>query len=198
MQHAFREGRELAFVGAGLAASVSDVINDDVLTFLRRAERHALGPVPRSDVQRAFREPIEMAGRSIGNDALHVMVEGASGYPFLLQLVGAQTWRVHPTEGEITVEDATLGVTRARRRMGALIHEPALTAAASPTELIYSHHRGYVDFTLPYLREYLRESPGFSHGGSQRSVSCCGENRHFLGVVAPGPTAWSSLQRGME
>ncbi len=200
VQHAFREGRELAFVGAGLAASVSDVINDDVLTFLRRAERHALGPVPRSDVQRAFREPIEMAGRSIGNDALQVMVEGASGYPFLLQLVGAQTWRLHPTEGEITVEDATLGVTRARRRMGALIHEPALTAASDidksfllamaqddgpskmadigqrlnvdvnyvsqyrlrliAAELIYSHHRGYVDFTLPYLREYLREHAG--------------------------------------
>ncbi len=128
------------------------------------------------------------------------------------------------------MEDATLGVTRARRRMGALIHEPALTAASDidksfllamaqddgpskmadigqrlnvdvnyvsqyrlrliAAEWIYSHHRGYVDFTLPYLREYLRESPGFSHGGSQRSVSCCAENRDFLGGVAPSPTAW--------
>ena len=50
VQHAFREGRELAFVGAGLASSVSDVVNDDVLTFLRRAERHSLGSVTRADV----------------------------------------------------------------------------------------------------------------------------------------------------
>jgi len=96
VQHAFREGRQLAFAGAGLAASVSAVVNDEVLTFLRRAERHALGSVRRSDVQRAFREPIETAGRSVGDTALQVMVDGAGGYPFLLQLVGAQTWRLHP------------------------------------------------------------------------------------------------------
>lgn len=130
VQHAFREGREVAFAGAGLAASVSDVVNDEVLTFLRRAERHALGSVRPSDVERAFREPIEAAGRSIGDDALQVMVDGASGYPFLLQLVGAQTWRLHPAAVEITIEDAAVGVARARRRLGSLIHEPALSAAS--------------------------------------------------------------------
>jgi hypothetical protein len=57
VQHTFRENRELAFAGAGLAASVSDVVNDDVLTFLRRAERHTLGSVAHADVERALREP---------------------------------------------------------------------------------------------------------------------------------------------
>jgi hypothetical protein len=197
VQHAFREERELAFVGAGLAASVSDVVNDDVLTFLRRAERHTLGSVARTDVERAFREPIETAGRSINDQALQIMVDGAQGYPFLLQLVGAQTWRLHPNAPEVTVEDATQGVARARRRLGALIHEPALNAASAidksflaamskddgpskmsdiqqrlgvdvnyasqyrlrliAAELIHPTRRGYVDFALPYLREYLRE-----------------------------------------
>jgi hypothetical protein len=197
VQHAFRENRELAFVGAGLAASVSDVVSDDVLTFLRRAERHILGSVARTDVERAFREPIEAAGRSISDQALQVMVDGARGYPFLLQLVGAQTWRLNPTAPEITVEDATRGVTRACRRLGELIHEPALSAASDidksfllamahddgpskmadiqqrlgvdvnyasqyrlrliAAELINPTRRGYVDFALPYLREYLRE-----------------------------------------
>lgn len=197
VQHAFREGRELAFTGAGLAASVSDVVNDTVLTFLRRAERHVLGSVRRSDVERAFREPIEAAGRRIDDAALRVMVDGAAGYPFLLQLVGAQTWRLNPDTDQITVEDATNGVRRARRRLGSLIHEPALNAASDidktfllamsrddgpskmadiqhrlgvdvnyasqyrlrliASELIHTTGRGYVDFALPYLREYLRE-----------------------------------------
>jgi len=55
---------------------------------------------------------------------------GGGEYPFRLQLVGAQTWRLHPAAAEITVEDATLGVTRARLRFGALIHEPALPYVA--------------------------------------------------------------------
>lgn len=196
VQHAFRDGRELAFAGAGLAASVSDVVNDDVLTFLRRAERHSLGSVARADVERGFREPIHAAGRRIGEEALRIMVDGASGYPFLLQLVGAQTWRLHPGEDEITAADAAQGVSRARHRLGALIHEPALHAASDidksfleamarddgpskmadiqrrlnvdvnyvsqyrlrliAAELISSTRRGYVDFALPYLREYLR------------------------------------------
>ena len=145
MQHAFREGRELAFAGAGLAASVSDLVNDEVLTFLRRVERHALGSVQRSEVQRALREPIESAGRSIGGAALDVMVDGAGGYRFLFQLVGAQTWRLHPGAREITVEDATLGVTRARLRLGTLIHEPALSAAPDIDNsflLAMAHHDG--------------------------------------------------------
>ena len=130
VQHAFREDRQLAFVGAGLAASVSDIVNDDVLTFLRRAERHALGAVPRVDVELAFREPIKTAGRHVGPEALDVMVDGSGGYPFLLQLIGAHTWRLHPDDHEITVDDARHGVVRARRRLGALVHEPALRSAS--------------------------------------------------------------------
>ncbi len=197
VQHAFREDREVAFVGAGLAAAVSDVMNDEVLTFLRRADRRHLGSVSRTDVERALREPIEDSGRSIDVEALHVMAEGTGGYPFLVQLVGAQTWRRHPAAPRITVEDARAGLASARRRLGSLIHAPALAGASDidksfllamardegpskmadiqqrlgvdvnyasqyrlrliAAELIEPTRRGYVDFALPYLREYLRE-----------------------------------------
>lgn len=197
VQHSFREGRELAFVGAGLLSSISDVVNDDVLTFLRRADRHHLGSVDHIDVQRAIREPIEMAGRAVGDEALELMTNGTRGYPFLIQLVGAQTWRLHPSETEVTVDDAREGVSRALRRLGALVYEPALAGASAidktfllamtkddgpskmadiqerlgvdvnyasqyrlrliAAELIEPSSRGYVDFALPYLREYLRD-----------------------------------------
>lgn len=130
VQHAFREGRQVAFVGAGLAAAVSDVVNDEVLTFLRRADRHTLGSVSRKDVERALREPIEGSGRTISADALTVMSDGTDGYPFLIQLVGAQTWRLHPATPEISVEDATQGVANARRRLSNLVHEPALAGVS--------------------------------------------------------------------
>ena len=197
IQHAFREGRNVAFAGAGLATAVTDVVNDEVLTFLRRAERHTLASVVGTDVERAIAEPIAASGRTIGADALKVMVEGANGYPFLIQLVGAQTWRLHPSVPEITIQDAEEGVVKALRRLGALVHEPALAGASDidksfliamakdsgpskmsdiqqrmdvdvnyasqyrlrllAAELIQSTRRGYVDFALPYLREYLRE-----------------------------------------
>ena len=202
VQHAFREEREVAFVGAGLASAVSDVVNDEVLTFLRRAERHHLGSVGRDDVARAIREPVEANGRRLADNVLAEMVEGTRGYPFLIQLVGARVWRHHPSEPEISMEDARLGVSDALRRLGSLVHEPAIADASEidksfllamakddgpskmadiqrrlnvdvnyasqyrlrliAAELIEPVRRGYVDFALPYLREYLR-----SHAASE-------------------------------
>lgn len=197
VQHAFREDRELAFVGAGLTSAISDVLNDDVLTFLRRADRHHLGAVDPDEVARALREPIVESGREVAADALAVMVEGTRGYPFLIQLVGSQVWRVRRDSAEVSLEDAEIGVANARRRLGSLVHAPALKAASDIDEsfllamsrddgpsrmadiaarlevgkeyaniyrgrlidadLIEPVKRGYVDFTLPYLRDYLRE-----------------------------------------
>ncbi len=197
VQHAFREEGNLAFVGAGLTSAVSDVVNDNVLTFLRRAERHALGSVGKEGVRRAIQEPTEASGRRIDPEALEIMVEGTRGYPFLIQLVGAQTWRLHPKIGSISTADAVEGVARALRRLGALVYEPALKDASTidksfllamakddgpsrmadvqrrldvdvnyasqyrlrliAAELIEPVRHGYVDFALPYLREYLRD-----------------------------------------
>ncbi len=126
LQHAFREEREVAFAGAGLPSAVSAVLNDNVLTFLQRADRYVLGPVDFADVERAIREPIEANGRTIAAAALDEAAHATGGYPFLIQLVGRYSWRQHPSEEEITLADVTMGVTEARKRMGSLIFEPAL------------------------------------------------------------------------
>lgn len=128
IQHAFREDREVAFVAAGLPGAVSDLLQDKVLTFLRRADRHSLGSVDMTDVRRALREPIVEAGRSVDDDVLQMMASGTDGYPFLIQLVGSYVWREHPDEIAISRGDALRGVDAAHRRMGALVHEPSLVA----------------------------------------------------------------------
>lgn len=197
VQHAFREERELAFAGAGLSAAVSDVLRDEVLTFLRRADRHHLGSVDLDDVRRALEEPIIESGRQVEEEALEAMTDGTQGYPFMIQLVGARCWRIRQDANEISVDDAEQGVRDARRRLGSLVHAPALAAASDidksyllamskddgpsktadvrerlnvkkgyanvyrsrliEADLIEAPGRGYVDFTLPYLRDYLRE-----------------------------------------
>ena len=76
VQHGFREDRELSFAGAGLASSITDLVNDEVLTFLRRAERHTLGSVGLADVELAIREPVEGGRQRFREGALDVMVKG--------------------------------------------------------------------------------------------------------------------------
>ena len=127
IQHMFREGRPVAFLAAGLPAAIEDVLNDAVLTFLRRAERLTLGAVSDPDVQRAIRTPIEQAGRFITDGALAMAAASTQGYPFLVQLVGYQMWIVASDEALIDEQQARAGIVRAVRRVGRLVHEPALS-----------------------------------------------------------------------
>jgi hypothetical protein len=126
VQHAFRDERELAFVGAGLPAAVSDILNDDVLTFLRRANRHALGPVSQHDAKRALRLPFEEAGRTVADRAINEMVKASRGYPYLIQLIGSSVFQALPREQLVTYEVSLRGIDKARRRLGEQLYEPAL------------------------------------------------------------------------
>ena len=197
IQHAFREGRQVAFISAGLPESVSDLLNENVLTFLRRAERYSLGPVDDSDVADALATPIARLGHDITDDALDIATSGTGGYPYLIQTVGYESWKLARSSTTITAEHARKGVEAARRRVGRLVHDPTLAALSAidksylvamavddgPSKtgdiarrigqtpqyagtyrkrllehgIINNPRYGYVDFTLPYLREYLRE-----------------------------------------
>lgn len=207
LQHCFREERPIAFAGAGLPAAIADLLNDDVLTFLRRADRYHLGSVDLADVADALRTPLLQTGHSITEEALDIAARGTGGYPFLIQLVGYWTCKMPsagPTEGPIIESAAAAGVQAARRRLGSLVHEPALRDLSEvdrtflakmavddgpsrmadiaermevdanyvsqyrrrliAADLIYRTGHGRVDYTLPHLREYLREhaaSTGF-------------------------------------
>ena len=63
-QHLVREDRNVALAMAGLPSAVSDLLNDDVLTFLRRATKEVLADVPLDDVRRALQETITTEGRT--------------------------------------------------------------------------------------------------------------------------------------
>lgn len=130
IQHCFREELAVAFAGAGLPAAVSDLLNQRVLTFLRRADRHHLGRVDDNDVALALRGPIIDHGRTIDDDALALAASAAAGYPFLIQLVGYGIWRQHPQQREIAAADVRSGADHARRRLGSLVHEASLTACS--------------------------------------------------------------------
>ena len=195
-QHLVREERDVVLVAAGLPTAVSDLLNDDVLTFLRRAERVVLDDVPLPEVHEALRTTITESGRTIDDDALTLATEATGGYPFMIQLVGYHVWR-WAVRGHIDRLGAGFGVDDAQKRLGSTVHETALAdlSAVDRTYLLAMSQddgesstgeiasrlgegpgygnvyrtrlidagiivptgRGYVDFAIPYLRQYLRD-----------------------------------------
>ena len=126
-QHLVREQRNVALALAGLPAAVSDLLKDDVLTFLRRADRHVLADVSPDDVARAFQDTITASGRTIEPDALSVAATATAGYPFMVQLVGYHVWR-KAEHGVIDQRAARAGIAAARVRLGSTVHAANLAS----------------------------------------------------------------------
>lgn len=126
LQLARRERRDLAFAGAGLSTAVTDLLNDDVVTFLRRAERFDLTDVSVADAADAMSQTIMDQGRVIDRADVARAAEATHGYPFLIQLVGHRIWQQNPTRHEISSADVDAGIAGASRRLGTLVHAPAI------------------------------------------------------------------------
>ena len=129
IQHLVREDEEIAVAMAGIPSAVKPLLADDdgrnPVTFLRRANRVELGPVRDEDVEWGLQKPVEDVGRRWERMALDLAVLACGGYPFMIQLVGH--WVFRRSEGEeITVQAAELGIRKAQRALGQLVHEPAL------------------------------------------------------------------------
>jgi hypothetical protein len=190
-------GYNIALAMAGLPQAVSDLLNDKVITFLRRAHREKLEAVSIEDVKAALKSTIEENNRSIDSAALVAAANATDGYPFLIQAVGYYSWAQNENAEMISSSDVKLGIESAQRQMEMSVLETALAdISEKDREFIYamaaddgpskvadisermnvsanyvSTYRrrlisediikpagfAYIDFAIPYLREYLQK-----------------------------------------
>lgn len=141
IQHCFREERPVAFLAAGLPAAVTDLLNDDVVTFLRRADRHHLGGVDAADVADALRQPIQESGRRIHEPALFDL--SSIDRTFLAAMAVDEV----PSRMADVAARMNVGVNYASQYRLRLIGADMIRPAG----------HGRVDFAVPYLRDYLRD-----------------------------------------
>ncbi|MDR4534275.1 ATP-binding protein [Glutamicibacter sp. PS] len=126
IQHMIREDLPIALMLAGLPKAVDDLLNDEVSTFLRRAEKYDLHKATLSDVAAALRATFDEGSISISELHVRHLAEATGGYPFLIQLVGYHVWsQAVRNGGRVTAESLEAGVEKAKRRMGATVLQSA-------------------------------------------------------------------------
>ena len=121
-----RQERPIAFVGAALPDLEHRLLSGDASTFLQRCHRHEIGNLRPSEAATALREPIEMAGGRINDEALRTAANASRGQPYLVQLIGAYAWddADDPVRG-ITAADVEPAVADATRQFGVHVYGPA-------------------------------------------------------------------------
>ncbi|MFE6966673.1 ATP-binding protein [Agromyces sp. NPDC057679] len=126
LQRSISRDREVAVVLAGLHSDIAAILQEGTATFLRRAHNENLDLLDYASTLEALRDPITSHGRTIAAGALDYAAAASQGYPFLTQLIGDLAWRQHADEREITLADVKTASKKAKRRIGASIHEPSI------------------------------------------------------------------------
>lgn len=114
VQHiAKREREALVFLGAALPYITQTLLADRKSTFLQRLAVHKVDLLSEPETRRGLREPIQMHGGLIDEDALNVATSAVAGHPYMLQLVGDRMWRAAGAGSPITVNHAKKAVAEA-------------------------------------------------------------------------------------
>lgn len=101
----------VALVLAALPQLTDELLNDEVLTFLRRSQQHVLAEVPMPDVRNAYVEVVQGSGKAIEMDVADRAAKASLGYPYMVQLVGYYMWQSSKRRGsdQILLEDVVQG-----------------------------------------------------------------------------------------
>lgn len=98
----------ITLIMTGLPDKVSELQNEDVLTFLLRSGHITLEPLDSISMKFSYRKAFTENGRTITEDALNQMIYMTNGYAYGFQLLGYLVWET----GEKQITKKTLqGIT---------------------------------------------------------------------------------------
>lgn len=127
-QDLLRDELNIALVMAGLPQGVDALLDMPGATFLRRAQRHILGPFSAANAAVAFNSTAKDSGCEFASDATDAAIALSHGYPFLVQLVGSLAWRTAVSRGSSRIEPRDIAsiAPTVVSTMGVQVHAPAL------------------------------------------------------------------------
>jgi len=99
----------VSMVMAGLPSVVSNILNDDILSFLRRAKQVELENVELVTVEYEFKRVFMTSNTKLSIDIISKAAGATYGYPYLFQLVGYYLWEeMQNYSGESILEDVLI------------------------------------------------------------------------------------------
>jgi hypothetical protein len=99
----------VSLVMAGLPLVISDILNDDVLTFLRRAKQVELENVELMIVEHEFKKVFPADDTSLTEEIVSKAAADTFGYPYLIQLIGYYLWEdMQDSDNNCVLDDVLL------------------------------------------------------------------------------------------
>lgn len=105
-----RDNLQVSLLMAGLPENVSEIQNDDVLTFLLRANRITLTPLDAESIKSSYARIFRTAGYRIDLPTLLLlyMTKQTLGFAYAFQLLGYCVWRVVESKDDKVITIKTI------------------------------------------------------------------------------------------
>lgn len=126
MQDLTRHDRATGFVAAGIRSGVDELLAHPRTTFLRRAHKVEVGSVDVGTAAEVIRMTVADTGKTITPAAAVRAGEISQGYPYLIQVIGAQAWQRSGEAETIEIEDVEGAAEPTIDAMIHNVHGPAL------------------------------------------------------------------------
>lgn len=98
-----RKNLNVSFLMAGLPENVSEIQNDDVLTFLLRANPIVLDPIDLETIKLSYKHIFQKANFNIDDKTILYMTKQTQGFACAFQLLGYHVWRYATDQNKNTI-----------------------------------------------------------------------------------------------
>lgn len=103
-----RKNLNVALLMAGLPENVSEIQNDNVLTFLLRANRIVLNPLNIETIKNTYKNIFEKGGFTISFNTILYMTKQTQGFAYAFQLLGYYVWELSIASKTKTITKETI------------------------------------------------------------------------------------------
>jgi len=177
-QHLVGENKNIAIAMAGLPSSMSAVLNDDVLTFLNRAYKVYLEPLPLNEISIYYAAEFNRQGKSISPEDLETAVIATKGYPYLFQLIGYYILGFAKGAKVITTDMVLQAINCSKREMVDSIFSAALKPlSAGDLNFLHAMAMDHGDSTIKDIISRMGVSTAYGQKYRTRLIEA--------GIIAP-------------
>ncbi|MBC8743745.1 ATP-binding protein [Lactobacillus sp. Marseille-P7033] len=103
-----RDNLNVSLLMAGLPENVSEIQNDDVLTFLLRANRITLNPLDVESIKNSYAHIFKEAGYQLDIPTVIYMTKQTKGFAYAFQLLGYWVWKSAGEQGSNIITKETI------------------------------------------------------------------------------------------
>jgi predicted AAA+ superfamily ATPase len=163
----YREDFDICLLMAGLPHLIDSVLNDEVLTFLRRANRIVLSTIDPYNFKLEYERIFQENGFIVEAEGIDLAYRSTGGYPYLFQLIGYFLWKTEARR--INVPNVRRAIEQSKGMLYQNVYDIVLSELSIiEQEFLFAMSKVGSKVEVKAIRERLNKDPAYINNYKNR------------------------------